>query len=112
MNECRFIYTKGHRWSETQLSGVGFGNNMGNLVETVPEDPSLRYDDPEHVESQDVEVYHMLVGWPEDNNLVPLQLQDPTEPRLEDRNWGFAFHDSCWCLLKMVCFPQEVEVRQ
>lgn len=103
LGECRSVYTHGHKWPESYLSGVGIKDVMHSALCIVPVDPKARYDDPDYGTTPKLRLGTVPLF--EDNR----NLFDPSM-RVEEEPWGFFFHEHCWDILCEATYPREVPI--
>lgn len=97
------MYTIGHEWSKSYLSGVGIKPVIHRALCTVPVDPHARYDHEDYGKITKVEL-----------GSVPLFEEDRDfwnpDRQVEEEPWGFFFHAHCWEILRQVLYPREIDI--
>ncbi|GAD97279.1 conserved hypothetical protein [Paecilomyces variotii No. 5] len=103
LGECRSVYTRGHEWSKSYLSGVGIKDIMHSALCLVPVDPKARYDDPDYGTTPKLRLGTVPL-FEENRNIF-----DPNM-RIEKEPWGFFFHEHCWGILCEAAYPREIPI--
>lgn len=81
-------------WDDVKVSGVGRCDQNDAVVEdTVPRDPSIRYDEVINTEAK-IKVSFYTTS-------LSMYLHPETCQLPADEPWGFQFHSSCWKILNL-----------
>ncbi len=100
LNEFRALYTRGFRWNEPRISGIGWNVDTRNAV--VPTDPETRYDDEGGGPQSMIDIFLFRPHRPKH--------ADPSESSWEGRPWGFLMHASCWTILEAASAPKVIDL--